>query len=150
MSLANIVAAIKTDLLTITGIEKVEGRLVYQKDTNKHFALFTTAAGLKSGWMITRKKVETEYVDVNHAEVRHHMVMIGFTVLDDSANTEATMDLLVDRVLDYYLFEDRTLGGVANDIGAPQVPVVDWRYIHDALCHYAEIEMVVSEEVTRS
>lgn len=148
MSLPTILAKIKEKMLTVSGVSKVETRLVFKKTAADFFALFTRTDQVRTGWMVTRRSpIEEEILDINEVEIMHHIKLVGFYVLDDSADSEAAFNAIIDGICTVFRGEN-DLWDTANLAGPCQTPIAgDWRAIHEVLCHYAEIDLVVKEVV---
>ena len=148
MTLAAVKAAIKTEMIKATGVEKVELRLRVKREKADLFALFTRADGKVTGWMLTRRRTAETVGDVSYDVRLHRIYMIGFYVFNDTDDTETAFDLIIDNICTE-LRGDDLLGGVCELAGPVQVERVEMRRISGVLCNYAELYVDVEEEEAR-
>jgi len=146
----NILAQIKTYLLTVTGIGNVH-------DYNRNFKNITDFnSGFKSstadvicGWWISRERsAETGQEEIGYNQRRHTFVIRGIYSYDDASASEKTFQALVESVCD--VFRDvHTMNGTAFDSSPVNVDLVDIRMIGkgdgEVMCHYAELRIDVVE-----
>lgn len=136
-----------------TGVEKVYKRLVFKDESAVFWALFKRANNSYCGWCITRKDEDTYYDDVSYLTREHGLVLVGFIPLNDSNDTEAELDLMVDALITRFktTFENEDkLGGVCILSGPPKLITAGWRIISETLCNYCEIRIMVKEEEAKT
>lgn len=140
------------DALT-AAIEGVSGTGVVQKrqreitDWTEYLKSFV-AANVTSltrvrGWWVVRERREDDWDAFGRIDSRHTFVMRAILGIEDRADTDATFGDMVDDVMDAV-----TGLSVTNawDVGACVARVIEPRVFGGVLCHYAEVEVVLSRE----
>ncbi len=152
MSLVNIRTEIKNILNTVTDVGVIHDYERWTTDWNTLLSMFKPAGkDYIRGWMITRQAaqegVSTQGVGGDNQRI-HRFVIKGIGSLKDDQATEKTFQDLVESVCQK-LRENPNLNNTAEESDPPQVLTVEVRMFSQILCHYAEIELKVTERVTR-
>lgn len=150
----NILAEIKAKLEAIADIGKVQDYYRWNSDEAAFIALFThNLPGGESqirGWEITRESV-TEHK--KGAFFRHHRFKLtGYMSLRDADATDKTFQTLVEDVCAAFRNSEGAGSWYYSDGDAPensaaQVGTVSVRAFANLLCHYAEINLSVTERI---
>ena len=147
MNLVSIRAAVKSKLLTISGISIVHDYLRWSNHWNTFLSLFKTDADIINGWMITRDKTPSRISSRTTAEREHNIRLIGVYGLDDSEATEITFQAQVEAITAAF-DADCDLGGTTFKCKPCQVEVFEPRMFGSVLCHYTELLLIVHETQT--
>lgn len=152
-----ILADIKAKLLGITDIGVVHDYYRFNTDPGKFITLFayTPTGGSKQvrGWELTRISAPEKRKSIGLIDKIHKFRAAGYMSLKDADATDKTFQVLVDNVCETF----RTAAsGVsawdyidADNPGAPpvQANIIEVREFGGVLCHYAEIDITVIEEI---
>jgi len=149
MPLSNITTAMQSILAGVTGVGNVYSYRRWAADEATFRKLFTES-GTILAWTITRESTRRERFEQGRYDY-HTMIMRGFLGTKDSTATELTFQNLVETINN--VFEANTslmMNGTANAIYAEAVQVrkVDYVKYGEYLCHFAELEMVVTDVVS--
>lgn len=148
MSDATIRAAIKTRLTSMgAGIGRVHDYERWAVQSSSFLSLFQDPTTKKVfGWEIIRRRVRTERLTMRRWKLIHRYLIRGYYGLEDSAETEKSINALVDQiVLD---FTRTKIAGTQGD----QLPEagIETRVFGHVLCHVAEITLPeVAEIITQ-
>jgi hypothetical protein len=152
MSLSAIRTEIKTLLTGVTDIGVVHDYERWAIDWNTILAQFKPAGkDYIRGWMITRQASPERVIEPGAGGLNdrtHRFLIKGIASLKDDAATEQIFQDLVESVCQI-LRANPDLNGSAVESDPPQVLTVEMRMFSQVLCHYAEIELKVTEYVTR-
>ncbi len=141
----NILAAIKTELESVSNIGKVydyERWAVNVEDIRTMFK--DSTSGALKAWTITRTATPENEVSSGGHERIYTFTIRGYMALDDSAATEKTFQGLVESICNSFRLE-RTLGNVCLFNKPVQVQRVEGVIFCGALCHHAELTINVHE-----
>jgi hypothetical protein len=146
--LADIITAVETILSGVTGVGNVYSYRRWAADDASFANLFVNN-GIILAWTITRESTETD--DFEQGSHDHHAIIIrGWMGVKDLANTEATFQALVETVRAAF-HTNRTfyLANVENAEWSERMKVrkVDYVKYGQYLCHYAELELKVTDVV---
>jgi hypothetical protein len=146
--LDDIIQATATILGAVSGIGKVYSYRRWAADEASFKSLFVTA-GTILAWTITREATDTDDFEEGSHDF-HAIVMRGWMGVKDSADTERTFQNLVEDVRTAFQ-TNRTLivESVVNAEFSDRVKVrkVDYVKYGEYLCHYAELELKVTDLV---
>jgi hypothetical protein len=156
MSRAEISTALAGIVEGVSGIGKVYTRDRYSNDWTKFLENFKSAAGKITGGMITRKVTAKQQRTIGEVERAHVFVIRLVYGLQDSGDSEAIFQTLVDAVLDA-VDADETLGGscetthpdwgpMSGAVGL-QIDTIEYRQFGTVLCHYAEGRICACETI---
>jgi len=135
---------IKSILLTVPDVGKVYDYIPYTADWQRFIANFKHN-GRINGWTITRRETSESVTSVTGVNSRTHFMMLqGYRSLDESIQSEKIYQDLVDSVC-AALRDKYNLNGKALKVDPPQVLVVEHKMFGSVLCHYAEIQLNVTE-----
>jgi hypothetical protein len=150
MSESLIRAQIKTIMESVTGIGAVHSRERHSKSLAT-FINAMTSGGIVNGWTIQRQAVEQRRVVLGigsgYIERSHDFRIMGIYVLDDSADTAATFQVLIDAVLDKFIINP-TLNGTATHSDPIQVNTIDDQDFGDQRYYVAEMVLIAVERTT--
>lgn len=149
-----IIADIKAKLSALPNIGQVHDYYRWNKESAAFLSLFAyTASGGSQqirGWEFTRSAAPEHK---RGAFFKHHRFKItGFMSLKDSDATDKTFQQLVDNICETFRV---TASGAAWDYrdgdnaenSAAQADVIEVRTFGSVLCHYAEINLSVTERI---
>ncbi len=148
MSYTSILALIKAQLETVSGIGIVHDYFRYSDDLEKQAADLFVSNGIFHTWMITRTAVEAEAMTSFQVERTHPFELWGFYGMKDSEATEKTFQAICDLVLNKFDEDSNVvLSANADQPGAAQLTEfingVEWMGV---LTHRATIRINVFEE----
>ena len=152
MSEASIRTAIFNAVNGVSNIGKVYDYERWASEWNDFLDLFKTTIGSTTqirGWEIGYRGFapDEEAEVLAGAWVRNHQFQIvGYLGLDDSAATEKTMSALAETVADT-VEADSTLDGLSYD-NIEIALLFEPRTFGGVLCHYAELTVLIGEEIT--
>lgn len=142
----------------ITDIGVVVGRRRLARSEKELIDKFGFKAGGKTyvrGWVVTRTSTPEEIRTSGGGgtNYRHHTYTIdgywGFKDADQDADaSETAFQAMVETICDTFR-PLATLNGKASRVGPPQVNEVGHRVFGDALVNFAELEITVTERVSR-
>ena len=146
--LSDIITAVETILSGVPSVGNVYSYRRWAADDASFASLFVSD-GIILAWTITRESTETD--DFEQGSHDHHsIIMRGWMGVKDAANTEATFQNLVETVRTTFQ-TNRTLylDGVENAEFSERIKVrkVDYVKYGQYLCHYAELELKVTDVV---
>lgn len=126
---------------------RVHDRLRYVSRADDFINLFTvTIGGLTQvrGWWVEREGRLDVFVGSGRVDVQHTFVCRAIHQFRDSLESAETFEMMLDAVMD-------ALTGMAMTgawaVDGPRLRLSEPRTIASVLCHYAEIEVTVHEEV---
>lgn len=148
MALDDIIQAVETILSGVEDVGNVYSYRRWAADEASFKNLFVTQ-GTILAWTITRESTETD--DFEEGSHDHHAIVIrGWMGVKDAANTERTFQNLVESIRETFQ-TNRTLY-LANENAEfserIKVRKVDYVKYGEYLCHYAELELKVTDIVT--
>lgn len=117
----------------------------------KFLGLFKTTVGGTDqirGWEVCYRgfSVETPPRTFGKARQRTHRFQVkGYMSIDDSAETEKTFTALAEAVANAIDGDSVLHGDSFLETGDAQIATAEPRFFNDVLCHYAEINVTVSE-----
>jgi hypothetical protein len=154
MAYTDILDTIKGLLEQIPGIGRVHGYLRYFKDEPAFDELFMAKIdGIKQlrAWTITRDGIpkNQRYTTSGPHRIGHLFVIRGYLGVLDGVMSEMAMQALVDAVVQK-LDNAVSLGALVEASGPATVPVISHTEFGRVLCHYAEINFPVTEQVQRN
>lgn len=146
-ALADIKAAIKTRMETITGVGTINTFERYDNNLNglaQHYG----SGGTLKGWHIRRVTTQVRELRAgtpSRKEVLHNFQIRGFMAIKDAAESEAAFDLIVEAMRPAF-FADETLGGTVNTISFPDQAGIQLRdsgpvMFAGVLCHAARLDL---------
>ena len=144
--LSDIIAAIKTIMLGVSGVEIVHEYQRFAADWTKFLSLFKDSSDRINGWMITRESTPEDRDTYPTLRRQHRFVIRGFYGLNDAEASETTFQTLVERIQTAFDV-DPVLGGTVINSEPLQVDKVDARVFGSVLCHYAELSIAAHERV---
>jgi len=137
-----------TDLLyAVPGVGRTHNRLRYAADWKTfldRFSASVTGDRQVRGWWVERERREDAYHSFGKMNMRHIFVVRGVLSFSDTADTDSVFGDVVDAVMD--ALGGATIAG-AWEVGPPTLRINDLRQFGSVLCHYAEIELPVEQEV---
>jgi len=147
MSDTTLRAEIKAKLDSMTGIGVVHDYERFAVDPAKFLMLFQDfTTRLVYGWEIGKAGIRLErYTNTEH-KVTHNFLLKGYYSLKDLNATEKLFNVVIESIL--IKFANEQLYG-ASKVITPQAPNIQARLFGGILCHYAEIEMPVTEIVAK-
>lgn len=145
-TLDQIRAAIKTRMLTASGIGAVNEYERYAKEQSKLAAEYVSGDRLH-GWYIRRLKTREAHIDVGRYVIDHDWLMRGFYAIDDADESEKDFDLEIESIRDVFRTNSVIMTGVetcfSHDTDAAEagVQVLDSGPVMFAgvLCHAARL-----------
>lgn len=145
---ADITAALKTELDSITNIGKTHDHQRYVADWSNYLSLFRTTVNGQSqirGWMIMPDEANAlvgEWGQFGAVKRTYNVLIAGVLGVSDSDNTEAAFMALCELVVDA-IDALTTLTGVTGEtvggIGPCTLRKCEIRQFGSVLCHYGEI-----------
>ncbi len=149
MSYTTILAELKTDLDSVSGIGKVYDYFRASDDLEKARETFQKGR-IFHVWMISRFAVDPSDAGTSGLSYRNHEFDLwGYYQIDDSEKSEKTFQALCDTVMDTF---DTTanLQPTADSamVEAAALLSFDQVLFAGVLCHRARIRLVVNEEVS--
>ncbi len=145
MSEAMIRQQIYTILSGVPGIGKVYDYERWTADWSQFLTLFKdTATGRILGWEISRAAVEVQFLSRIEEEATHRYAIKGYLGLQDGAATEKIFTGLIETIRTVFR-GNVTLNGTAELANPVSVPVIDVRTFGSVLCHYCELQLLVTE-----
>jgi hypothetical protein len=153
MAYSTILAQIKTAVESVTNIGRVHDYLRYFKDEATFISLFkTTISGVEQirGWTITRDAIpeNSRYTTQGPHRMKHMFVIRGYLGVSDAIESEKTLQALVESVIEK-LDNAVTLGSNV-EVAGPATATIGHSELGRVLCHYAEINYPVLEQVSRA
>lgn len=138
-------AEIKTLMDSVTGIGVVHDYQRWITDWAKFLDAFKDKASKTViGWQITRSGFDVAEFTSNKYKVTHKFKLIGIYALKDSAKSEHLFNAVVEAVVLKML--SNTITG-AQGKSVPKLGALQERVFGSVLCHYAEIDLPVTEIV---
>lgn len=148
-------ATIRTDIYNVVAAVANVGKVYDRARLNTTWDVFldqfkTTISGQSviRGWMVTYAGMPAAtYTTFTTEQVTHRFLIRGILQLDDSEASEKTAAALVETVRNA-LEDDITLQDATDTRFHSDpviVPVFEERVFGDVLCHYAEIEIRITE-----
>jgi len=148
MSLSNINTQINTILSAVTGIgTKIYNYDVYSDTWSVFLNFFRNTGDTKiNGWMYYRIRTPEE-ANACMTNIRTHTFLIrGVYSLDTNGSTLTAFQDLVELIT--AAFRNKPdLNGTALTVSPIQVNMIENRQFGDVLCHYAELNLIIEEEV---
>ncbi|EAT16067.1 hypothetical protein HTZ97_16355 [Desulfuromonas acetoxidans] len=144
---------IRDRLKDVEGIGVVHGYSRYTTNMSQYIKAFLDKTSSRiNGWEISRKRVPESLGTAFFRE--HHFILRGFLGLNDADATDELFQVKIDDVCDLYRQAQPPQGATwlyrpIPDSGEScvQVPVIDERLFGAVLCHYCEINLVVTERI---
>ncbi len=152
MAFADVRAAFKALIATVTGIGKVHD---YRRHTTfwDEFYARHKSSGQLNNWEITREAAAQEIIAVQNAvgtepyfHDTHTLVLEGHMSLDDAAASEKAFQALVDAIVEKIRKNNR-LGTAVLLPESIQVPVIGHRTFGGVLAHFARMTFRAVERV---
>ena len=148
---AQLRAAIKTELDTVANVGKTHGYERYASDWANFLGHFKDGTGIVRGWTIHRETMAVEINALDQPNMRLDqtvaVVLRGYMGLNDSGDTQATFDALLDTVMAAFNGQP-SLHADVRLIGPCQLQRNEWRNFGGVLCHYCEIAIPILAETT--
>jgi len=152
-----ILAKIKTAMQTVSGIGTVHDRERYSNAWGDYLSLFQDSNKKINGATISRRNTVTQQVRTGQKDRCHIFVIRMIYGVQDSANSEAAFQAMVDKAIEAF-DADETLGGTCNTINLDwgpmagavglQVDVVEIRKFGTVMCHVMEGRLCAEEYVS--
>lgn len=154
MSEVAIRAEIVSVMQGITDIGVVVGRRRLARSEKELIDKFGFKTGGKTyvrGWTVMRTSTPEEIRTAGGGGTNyrlHTYTIDGYWSFKDAEDSESDFQAMVETICDTFR-PLATLNGKASRVGPPQVNEVGHRVFGDALVHYAELELTVTERVSR-
>lgn len=146
MAYETILAKIKSEIEEISLIGVVHAYRRYSKDWTTFLSLYRpTGKTYIRGWEISRTATSEIYDDVNITSRRTYTFLIrGWMQLEDADNSEDAFQDFLELICDKFR-GNPTLDGVVTLVNPIQITLVEQRPFSSVLCHYAELELSITE-----
>lgn len=146
MSEATIRAQIKLALESVDGIGAVYDYERYSRSVAAFFQLMKSG-GIVNGWVIHRGAAPAVRDTMPTMTRSHKFRITGIYTLDDSSESEKSLQALVDAIFNIFL-SDQTLGSTCVNSDPLQVDDIDVEEFANTLYHTVEMTLICHERVS--
>lgn len=148
MSLAGVRARIKGIVDGVAGVGRTHSyfRVVA---SDAEIASKLKASGKLHVWMVSlsdQNPYHTKRHPANHEQGTYQYKVYGYYAVDDAAASEEVFSDLVEAVIAAFR-ADKTLGDTVIDSGPAQWSAGGYKTFAGVLCHYAELDLAVREQL---
>lgn len=135
-----------TVLKAVPNIGKCHDYSRWANDWVKFIELFKDASGKILGWELGRVAVQGQYISNAEAEEVHVYVIRGYMSVKDDQKSEKVFNGKIEEIRAAFR-RNYTLDDTVNFVSPVTATVIDTRFFGEVLCHYAELQLQVTEIV---